>query len=247
MKPTFERITALPLDRRRLLGRGLAFGAAGLLGGCDFDDPKHPDLVDRALSAMSRWNDDVQAALFDPRTLAPTFPASAITRPPRFNAFYSIDNAPVVDPATWRLALTGRIGDKAPWTLALLRGMRQQSQITRLICVEGWRVVGQWSGVRLRDFLTAVNADTKARYVSFHCAEGYFSSIDMESALHPQTILALDFNGAPLTPPFGAPMRLRIPTKLGFKNPKSVVALGVTNTYPGGYWENQGYNWFSGS
>ncbi|MHB1304084.1 MAG: molybdopterin-dependent oxidoreductase [Acidiphilium sp.] len=247
MKPAFERIAALPFDRRRLLGRGLAFGAAGLLGGCDFDDPKHPDLVDRALSAMSRWNDDVQAALFDPRTLAPTFPASAITRPPRFNAFYSIDNAPVVDPATWRLALTGRIGEKAPWTLARLRGMRQQSQITRLICVEGWRVVGQWSGVRLRDFLTAVNADTKARYVSFHCAEGYFSSIDMESALHPQTILALDFNDAPLTPPFGAPMRLRIPTKLGFKNPKSVVALGVTNTYPGGYWENQGYNWFSGS
>ena len=69
----------------------------------------------------------------------------------------------------------------------------------------------------------------------------------MPSALHPQTILALNFLGAPLTPEFGAPVRLRIPTKLGFKNPKSVVSLEVTNIYRGGYWEDQGYNWFSGS
>jgi DMSO/TMAO reductase YedYZ molybdopterin-dependent catalytic subunit len=75
----------------------------------------------------------------------------------------------------------------------------------------------------------------------------HYGSIDMPSALHPQTILALDFLGAPLTAPFGAPVNLRIPTKLGFKNPKSIVAIGVTNAYPGGYWEDQGYNWFSGS
>ena len=76
---------------------------------------------------------------------------------------------------------------------------------------------------------------------------GYFTSIDMESALHPQTILALDFLDAPLTAPFGAPLRLRIPTKPGFKNPKSIVAMEVTNKWTGGYWANQGYNWFSGS
>ncbi|MDD2878048.1 MAG: molybdopterin-dependent oxidoreductase [Acidiphilium sp.] len=108
----------------------------------------------------------MQAALFNPHTLAPTYPASAITCPARFNAFYDIDKAPQVDLATWRLGLTGRIGDKQPWRIAQLRAMTQESQITRLICVEGWRVVGQWSGVRLSSVLRAVNADLKSRYVS---------------------------------------------------------------------------------
>jgi DMSO/TMAO reductase YedYZ molybdopterin-dependent catalytic subunit len=237
----------LDTSRRALLGRAMALGMVSLLPGCDYEDPQHPDLADRFLHAMSSWNDRVQAALFNPHTLAPTFAASEITRPPRFNAFYGIDQAPVVDAASFKLALTGRVSDTAPWTLERLRALPQHSQITRLICVEGWRVIGQWSGPKLSDVLAHAGADTKCRYVSFQCADGYYSSIDMASALHPQTILALDFLGAPLTAPFGAPVRLRIPTKLGFKNPKSVTALGVTNIYPGGYWEDQGYNWFSGS
>ncbi|HQT90251.1 MAG: molybdopterin-binding protein [Acidiphilium sp. 37-64-53] len=237
----------LIINRRNLIRRTLAFGAATTLTGCDFDDPAHPDVADQVLTAMSHWNDDVQAALFNRHTLAPTYPASAITRPPRFNAFYSIDHAPQVDPVAWRLHLTGRIGDKQPLKLGQLRGMPQESQITRFICVEGWRVIGQWSGVRLSNVLRAINADLNARYVSFHCADGYFESIDMPSALQPQTILALDFLGAPLTAPFGAPIRLRIPTKLGYKNAKSIVAMGVTNQFPSGYWEKQGYNWFGGS
>lgn len=235
------------LNRRALFGRCLALGAATTLSGCNYDDLKHPDLADRFLTAMSRWNDEVQAALFSEHRLAPVYPATAITRPPRFNAFYGIDQAPRVDAATWHLALTGRIGDKRPWELAELRALPQQSQVTRLICVEGWRVIGQWSGVPLGQFLRRINADLKARYVLFHCADGYYESIDMPSALHPQTILALDFLGTPLTAPFGAPLRLRIPTKLGYKNPKSIVAMGVTNTFPSGYWVRQGYNWFGGS
>jgi DMSO/TMAO reductase YedYZ molybdopterin-dependent catalytic subunit len=235
------------LDRRALFGRALALGATTLLGGCDYDDLRHPDLADRFLRTMSGWNDRVQEALFDPRTLAPTFPASAITRPPRFNAFYDRSQVHVVDGASWKLDLFGSIAEKRPWRLAELRAAPQESQITRLICVEGWRVVGQWRGVPLAWFLRRIGADTRARYVAVRCADGYYSSIDMESALHPQTILALEFLGRPLTPAFGFPVRLRIPTKLGFKNPKSLMALGVTNVYPGGYWEDQGYNWFSGS
>jgi DMSO/TMAO reductase YedYZ molybdopterin-dependent catalytic subunit len=185
--------------------------------------------------------------LFNPNALAPTFRPDQITNPPRFNAFYDISQAPVVDPATFKLTLGGQIQDKTPWTLAQLNALPQEQQITRLICVEGWRVIGQWGGTRLGDFLRRVGADTRCKYVSFQCADGYYSSIDMASALAPQTILATSFLGAPLTPAFGAPVRLRIPTKLGFKNPKSVVQLAVTNVYPGGYWEDQGYNWFSGS
>ncbi len=239
--------TSFDPGRRKLFERALAFGSLAVLSGCNFDDLQHPDLADRFLRLMSNWNDRVQAALFNPRTLAPTFEASQITRPPRFNAYYDISQAPRVDPAAWRLELAGLIGRKQPWRIDQLRSLPQEDQITRLICVEGWRVIGRWSGVPLRHFLSAVDADTRARYVAFKCADGYYTSIDMELALHPQTILALDFLGMPLTPPFGAPARLRIPTKLGFKNPKSIVALEVTNRWTGGYWERQGYNWFSGS
>jgi DMSO/TMAO reductase YedYZ molybdopterin-dependent catalytic subunit len=240
-------MSALNLSRRRLLERVLALGGVSLLPGCNFDNVKHPDVADDFLRLMSGWNNEVQAALFNPLTLAPTFKASQITQPPRFNAFYDISQAPRVDVATWRLELSGRIGNKQAWRIDQLRALPQENQITRLICVEGWRVIGQWSGVPLRHFMRAINADTRARYVSFRCADGYFTSIDMESALHPQTILALDFLDTPLTAPFGAPLRLRIPTKLGFKNPKSIVAIEVTNKWTGGYWANQGYNWFSGS
>jgi DMSO/TMAO reductase YedYZ molybdopterin-dependent catalytic subunit len=236
-----------PIDRRTFLMRALALGAVAPLAGCNIEDPAHPDLADRFLHMMSAWNDRVQAALFNPDTLAPTFHPDQITRPPRFNAYYDISNVVVVDPATWRLELGGQIQDKTPWTLAALNSLPQKQQITRLVCVEGWRVIGQWGGVPLGEFLRRVGADTRCRYVSFRCADQYYSSIDMASALHPQTILATSFLDAPLTPPFGAPVRLRLPTKLGFKNPKSLVHLAVTNVYPGGYWEDQGYNWFSGS
>ena len=125
--------------------------------------------------------------------------------------------------------------------------MPQESQITRHICVEGWSAIGEWRGVRFSTFLKRVGADTRARYVGFKCFDDYYSSIDMATALHPQTILALDFEDQPLPPAYGAPLKLRVPTKLGFKNPKYIAALFVTNDYPGGYWEDQGYNWFSGS
>jgi len=233
--------------RRKMLHRALAMGAITALPGCDYEDPQNPDLADKFLHAMDWFNDRVQQALFDPHTLAPTFSADQIARPPRFNAYYDISQVTVVDPATYTLELGGQIQNKQGWTLPMLRSLKQESQITRLICVEGWRTIGQWSGVRLADFFARIGADTTCRYVSFKCADGYYSSIDMESALHPQTILALDFLGAALTPPFGAPVRLRIPTKLGFKNPKSITYLGGRSINTRGNWEDQGYNWFSGS
>ena len=131
--------------------------------------------------------------------------------------------------------------------LAELRAMAQTDQITRHICVEGWSAIGRWGGVRFSDFLRRVGADTTARYVGFKCADEYYTSIDMPTALHPQTLLALTYDGHTLPREYGFPMKLRIPTKLGYKNPKHIRAIYVTNAYPGGYWEDQGYNWFGGS
>ncbi len=232
------------IERRLLLRNGLSLGALTMLTGCDLSDD---DAVDRVLLAMSRWNDKVQAALFDPNKLAPTYPASAVTDPFPFNAYYAESDVRTVDTAGWRLELSGLIAEKAPWSLAQLRALPQESQITRHVCVEGWSAIGQWSGVPFRTFLQRVGADTRARYVGFRCFDGYRSSIDMATALHPQTILALDYGNLPLPPKYGSPLKLRVPTKLGFKNPKYIAALYVTNDNPGGYWEDQGYNWFSGS
>ena len=239
-----ERTPIAPLNRRLLLRTGLSLGALTMLTGCNLADG---DATDRILLAMSRFNDRVQALLFSRTLLAPVYPASMLTRPFPFNAYYPIDNVPEIDLAAWKLEVSGLVADKAPWSLPRLRALPQQSQITRLICVEGWSAIGQWSGVPLGSFLRHVGADLSARYVGFKCADRYFGSIDMASALHPQTILALDTGGVPLPPQYGYPLRLRIPTKLGFKNPKHIVALYVTNSYPGGYWADQGYNWFSGS
>jgi DMSO/TMAO reductase YedYZ molybdopterin-dependent catalytic subunit len=198
------------------------------------------------LWAMSRWNDRVQAMLFNPQRLAPTYQASEITQPFPFNAFYPQYNVPDIDLDTWRLEVTGMVANKAPWTLSQLRALPQATQITRHICIEGWSAVGQWGGVPLRTFLEHIGADLTARYVGFKCADRYYSSLDMATALHPQTVLALDFGNEALPPEYGYPLKLRVPTKLGFKNPKHIAAIFVSNTNPGGYWEDQGYNWFSG-
>ena len=222
----------------------LSLGSLALLTGCDLST--HTG-VNAALWAMLRVNDRIQAALFSPTHLADIFPPDAITRPFRFNAFYEEWQVRTIDAAEWRLELAGAIADRTPWTLAQLAALPRATQITRHICIEGWSQIGQWSGIPLRDFLRRIGADLRAPYVAFRCFDGYSTSLDMASALHPQTILALDFDGAALEPQWGAPLRLRIPTKLGFKSAKNLQAIEVTDKYPGGYWEDQGYDWFSGA
>jgi DMSO/TMAO reductase YedYZ molybdopterin-dependent catalytic subunit len=130
--------------------------------------------------------------------------------------------------------------------LADLYALPQEKQITRHVCVEGWSAIGSWTGTRLSEFLRRVGADTRAKYVWFRCAEGYSNTIDMPTALHPQTQMTFKFDDDILPVKYGFPMKIRMPTKLGFKNPKHVTALYVTNKDLGGYWEDQGYNWFSG-
>jgi DMSO/TMAO reductase YedYZ molybdopterin-dependent catalytic subunit len=183
-------------------------GALGLLTGCDLTDNEP---VQRVLWNMSFWNDRAQSWLFNPNRLAPTYPESAVDRAFRYNAFYPEEQAPALDPATYKLELSGLVENKRPWNLDQLYQLPQ------------------------------------TKYVGFICADGYYTSIDMPTALHSQTIMAFTFADQVLPRKFGYPMKIRIPTKLGFKNPKFVVALSVTNNYPGGFWEDYGYNWFSGS
>jgi DMSO/TMAO reductase YedYZ molybdopterin-dependent catalytic subunit len=232
------------IERRLFMKKSLSLGALAMLTGCDATDPS---VTDRILWAMSQWNDKVQAAIFSDSRMAPVYTEADITDPFPFNAYYRESRAPEVAEAGYALELGGMIANKQSWTLDRLRALPQVSQITRHICVEGWSAIGKWGGVPFGDFLRMVGADTTAKYVGFKCADDYYSSVDMATALHPQTILALTFRDQVLPRKYGFPMKLRVPTKLGFKNPKHIMAMFVTNDYPGGYWEDQGYNWFSGS
>jgi DMSO/TMAO reductase YedYZ molybdopterin-dependent catalytic subunit len=236
------------LERRLFLRQSLSLGALSLLSGCGLSEAlTYDEKVQKLLGGMSRWNDGVQAWLFDPKRLAPEFAESMITTPFPFNAFYGEDEVRVVDSSSYKLEVSGLVRDKKTWGLAELYALPQVSQVTRHICVEGWSAIGKWSGPRFSDFLQRIGADTTAKYVGFKCADDYYGSIDMATALHPQTIMAFKYADQVLPPKYGFPWKLRVPTKLGFKNPKHIMAMFVTNQNPGGYWEDQGYNWFSGS
>jgi len=232
------------VERRLFLRQGLSLGALALLSGCDLTEDQ---TVQDVLTGMSEWNDRAQTWLFNPKKLAPEYPESAITKPFPFNAYYGVEDVPRVDGKDYKLELEGLIREKKPWTLPELYSLPQTSQVTRHICVEGWSAIGKWGGVRFSDFLARIGADTTAKYIGFECGDDYYTSIDMATALHPQTLLTLRYADQILPAQYGFPMKLRIPTKLGFKNPKHIMAMFVTNEFPGGYWEDQGYNWFSGS
>jgi DMSO/TMAO reductase YedYZ molybdopterin-dependent catalytic subunit len=231
------------IERRVFLRQSLSLGALTLLSGCDISDQ---DAVQSVLKMMSRWNDRAQALLFNRQRLAPTYPESAAIRNFRYNAYFPVEEVPTLSAADYRLELSGLIADKRPWSVEQLYALPQESQVTRHVCVEGWSMIGKWSGPRLGDFLTRVGADLTAKYVGFRCADGYYGGIDMPTALHPQTIMAVKLSDEIIPQKYGFPFKIRIPTKLGFKNPKWITAIHVTNREPGGFWEDRGYNWFSG-
>ena len=240
-----DALAQLDAPARRIFGKqALSLGALSLLSGCRLDQNAS---INAMLKGMSRFNDRVQAGLFNPNELAPTYPESMITKPFPFNAFYEAAEAPIVAAESYVLKVSGAVAGQRSWSLPELHALPQSSQVTRHICVEGWSAIGKWGGVTFGDFLRRCGADLTSKYVGFQCADGYFTSIDMPTALHEQTLLTLSYADQILPREYGFPMKLRMPTKLGYKNPKHITEIFLTNQYPGGYWENQGYNWFGGS
>ena len=149
----------------------------------------------------------MQALIFNPNALAPTFPESAITKPFPFNAYYELDDAPEIDGKEWKLEVRGLVDNKKSWTLEELYKLPQVKQVTRHICVEGWSAIGSWTGTPLRDFLKLIGADTRAKYCWFQCADkdGYNSPLDMATALHPQTQMTFKFGDEILPRAYGYP------------------------------------------
>jgi len=176
------------IERRLFLKQGLSLGALTLLTGCDVTDT---GAVQSVLNGISRWNDRAQAAIFNSERLMPTYPESRAVKDFRYNAYFGQNQIPKIDGASYKLNLAGLIDRRNAWTLPELYQLPQESQVTRHVCVEGWSMIGKWTGVPFRTFLQRIGADTTAKYVGFECADGYYSSIDMASALHPQARVIL--------------------------------------------------------
>jgi DMSO/TMAO reductase YedYZ molybdopterin-dependent catalytic subunit len=154
---------------------------------------------------------------------------------------------PEVDLANWKLAVSGALQKPGEYTLAQVQSLPKHMQNTRHVCVEGWDVIGNFGGTRLSDFLRAIGADITSRFITLECADDYYESLDMATALHPQTLLCYEMYGKPLTREHGAPLRLQVPTKIGYKQAKYLTSLKVTNVLERvGYWEDQGYSHFYG-
>jgi DMSO/TMAO reductase YedYZ molybdopterin-dependent catalytic subunit len=206
-----------------------------------------PRLQTPLLKAGLGFSDWASARLFRSGHMAPTFADSDLTPFDKFPINdYDVDD-PEVDFDRWTLTVTGAVQKPGDYTLAQIQAFPKSTQNTRHVCVEGWDVIGNFGGVVLADFLTAVGADPTAKFVSVGCADDYYESIDMATARHPQSLLCYEMYGRPLTREHGAPLRLSIPTKIGYKQAKYLTDLKVTHVLEKvGYWEDQGYSEFYG-
>jgi DMSO/TMAO reductase YedYZ molybdopterin-dependent catalytic subunit len=206
-----------------------------------------PSLQKPLLKAGLGFSDWASAKLFRTQHLAPTFDDSELTPFEKFPVNdYDVDD-PEVELDNWTLTVSGAVQKPGDYKLAAIQQLPKVVRNTRHVCVEGWDVIGRFGGARVSDFLKMIGADTSARFVYVECADDYYESIDMATALHPQSMLCYEMYDQPLTREHGAPLRLTIPTKIGYKQAKYLTDLKVTNVLQKvGYWEDQGYSEFYG-
>lgn len=201
-----------------------------------------PKLQTPLLKTGLAFTDWASSKWFRRDHVAPTFADSELTPLNKFYVnTYDVDN-PGVDLSKWTLKVSGGVQHPGEYTLAQIQSLPKLTQNTRHICVEGWDAIVRFGGVRIADFLSHAGADPNAKFLYVECADDYYESIDMQTALHPQSLLAYEMYDQPLTREHGAPLRLRLPTKIGYKSAKYLTSLMVTDIVPkAGYWEDQGY------
>jgi DMSO/TMAO reductase YedYZ molybdopterin-dependent catalytic subunit len=228
-------------SRRRLLQLSGLSGLGLILASCDLSP-----LTDKVGQTFEPLNQSVEALLLRPQAPVPEFPVSAIQ--PEALLINTFDVTPQIDPTQFRLRIDGEVNTPLQLSLTELQKLPLTSMVIRHVCVEGWAAIVQWGGVRLRDVAAMVQPKSSARYVYFESADNYYESWDIASALHPQTLLAYQKNGAALSAENGAPLRLASPVKLGYKQSKWITRISFTNQLrtQKGYWEDQGYEWFGG-
>ena len=229
-----------PFSRRQLLQWSGLSGAGLLLNSCGSSFGSS-----NVGQVFEPLNQATQTLLLAQKPV-PEFPLSAIE--PDKLLINTFDQTPQLDPGKFRLQIGGEINHPMQLSLTDLKALPSTSMVIQHVCVEGWAAIVQWGGVRLSELLRLAQPKSNAQYVYFKSADGYYESWDLASALHPQTLMAYQKNGAPLTAENGAPLRLASPIKLGYKQSKWVTQIVLTQQLmpTKGYWEDQGYEWFGG-
>lgn len=233
-------------SRRGFLIGGLA--AVGAVGGYEWLRSAKPENgVPWPERRVLEANGKLSHGYLSDRHLMPTYSLGELT-PLKANGDIGLDQE--IDPSKWSLTVTTNSG--GPNLSLLLRDIQslpRVEMITQFCCIEGWSTISHWAGARFSDFTKKFYPPGRAlmKYVSMSTPdEEYYVGLDMKSALHPQTLLAYEYSGKPLTPDHGAPLRLIIPVKYGIKNLKRIGAIEYTDSKPDDYWAEQGYDWFAG-
>ncbi|MBI3431183.1 MAG: molybdopterin-dependent oxidoreductase [Hydrogenophilales bacterium] len=249
-------------SRRRFLLRALAASSALLLSGCD--RLSRSEWFTSILDSAEKLTLGAQRLLQPRKAMAQEFTEADLSPDFRSNGTDNPDNPEYQALAAshfsgYRLQVGGLVAQPRAYSLAELKAMPGRTQITRHDCVEGWSAIGKWKGVQLSRVLEQVKPQPSARYVVFYCADPmdelgtrYYESIDMDDAWHPQTLLAYELNDEPLPIENGAPIRVRVERQLGYKMAKYVMRIELVERLDhiaggkGGYWEDQGYEWYAG-
>ena len=236
----------MTLDRRRFLTISAASITGSILAACD----KNPKSAQPLLNLAERANQRVEEGLFR-HTAMNRLDANTPVAGRSFPKYFVSPRVPVWDPAAngvWRLEVSGAVRRPLSLTLDDLMKLPRVTQTVDHFCVEGWNARATWSGVRVSDLARAAQATDDAQYVDFTSFdEGYHESWDMASAMHPQTLVAYGMDGYLLAPAHGAPARLHSPVKLGYKNTKYLTRVVFMPVQNGGYWSDQGYEWYGGT
>jgi DMSO/TMAO reductase YedYZ molybdopterin-dependent catalytic subunit len=234
------------VDRRRFLTVSAATLSGALLSACD----SNPRRADKLLKLAERGNESLERALFRHDAMNHV-PASARVSGEAFPKYFIADTVPIWDSAArgeWRLEVSGAVRRPVSLSLDQLTRLPRVTQKVDHFCVEGWNARAVWSGVRVSDLARLVEPTADAQYVDFAgFDEGYHESWDMESAMHPLTLVAYGMDGRMLSPAHGAPARVHSPVKLGYKNAKYLTRVVFMPTRNGGYWSDRGYEWFGGT
>ncbi|CAN5598071.1 molybdopterin-binding protein [soil metagenome] len=225
--------------------RGFLIGGAsavfGFLGYSWLRKPENTNIFTNTF----RFNEKVSQLYYSPKNLAPEFPKEQITEA-RINGSFGLPED--FKPETWRLNVGGLMNRTDDLILSLddIKTLPRIEMTTELKCIEGWSIVVNWAGARFSDF--AANYQPQfPKYVRLVTpAERYYVGWDMPSILHPQTLLAYEMNGAPLSLPHGAPLRIVSVMKYGIKQIKRIGRIEFTDVRPKDYWAERGYDWYSG-
>jgi DMSO/TMAO reductase YedYZ molybdopterin-dependent catalytic subunit len=236
----------MSLDRRDFIRFGGTSLSAMLFGACD---SQGPDRAQKLLDYAERKNESVERAIFRHTSMDRAKPGARAAGN-QFPSYFISDVVPVLDAgamAAWRLEVGGMVRNPLALSLGDLMKLERRTQRVNHYCVEGWTAVAEFTGVPLRSLAQLAQADPKAGYVDFQSFDGdYHESWDAGSALHPQTLIVYAKDGAVLPPAYGAPARVHSPVKLGYKNTKYLTRIVFMPARNGGYWSDQGYEWYGG-